>query len=97
MDGENKGNLDRNSEILSDKKSLKIEIEGHCDERGGIQYNIALGEKRANAVKKYLMDRGIGGSRLATVSYGKERPIDDSANDGAWAKNRRANFVILSR
>lgn len=83
--------------ILKDKASVKIQVEGHCDQRGGIQYNIALGEKRAQAVKKYLEDQGVSGDRISTISYGKERPIDPGTTEEAYAKNRRANFVITSR
>jgi peptidoglycan-associated lipoprotein len=72
----------------------KILIEGHCDERGTAEYNMALGERRANSAKKYLTALGIDAKRLSTVSYGKERPLDPEHNEGAWAKNRRAVFVL---
>jgi peptidoglycan-associated lipoprotein len=94
---EAKNTLKANAGIMKDKKSLNIQIEGHCDQRGGIQYNIALGEKRANSVKKYLQDLGVTGDRVSTISYGKERPIDNGSSEDAYAKNRRANFVITSR
>jgi peptidoglycan-associated lipoprotein len=86
-----------NANILKDKGSLRIQIEGHCDQRGGIQYNIALGEKRANVVKKFLISEGIAAERITTISYGKERPINSSENEEAYSKNRRANFVITSK
>ena len=70
-------------------------IEGHCDERGTRDYNLALGEKRANAAKNYLVSLGVDPSRLATVSYGKERPIDPASTPEAWAKNRRAVTVVI--
>ncbi len=70
-------------------------IEGHCDERGTRDYNLALGEKRANAAKNYLVSLGVDPSRLSTISYGKERPIDPASNDAAWAKNRRAVTVVI--
>ena len=70
-------------------------IEGHCDERGTRDYNLALGEKRANAAKNYLVSLGVDPSRLSTISYGKERPVDPGSNDAAWAKNRRAVTVVV--
>lgn len=95
--GEDKKVLKNNAKILKDNGSVKVQIEGHCDERGGIQYNIALGEKRANAVRKYLTDLGVSGDRVTTISFGKERPIDAGKSDEAYAKNRRGNFVITAR
>jgi len=92
-----KKKLNANGAILKDKSSLKIQVEGHCDERGGIQYNLALGEKRAEAARKYLVDQGVEGDRITTISFGKERPLDKGHSEGAWSKNRRANFVITSR
>ena len=83
-----------NARKLSDNPGVKLLIEGHCDEWGTIEYNLALGEKRADMVKQYLVNYGIDPSRLSTISYGKERPIDPSHNEQAWAKNRRADFVI---
>lgn len=97
LDASAKGKLKANAAVMKDKSSLKIQVEGHCDQRGGIQYNLALGEKRANAVRKYLADMGIPNDRVTTISYGKERPLDPAENEEAWAKNRRANFVITSR
>ena len=75
------------------KKDLKFSIEGHADERGTREYNLALGERRANAVKDYLMTYGISGNRLSVISYGKERPVDSGSNPLAWSKNRRAVTV----
>ena len=97
LDEENKRILSGNVQILKDKPSLAIQVEGHCDERGGIQYNIALGEKRANAVRKFLLGQGIQGERVTTISFGKERPLDQAQSEDAYAKNRRANFVITGR
>jgi peptidoglycan-associated lipoprotein len=97
MDAHNKDTLKANGEILKSNASVKIQIEGHCDQSGGIQYNIALGEKRANAAKKFLTDMGIAADRITTISFGKERPIDPGTSDEAMAKNRRANFVITSK
>ncbi len=84
--------LDANARVLRDNASLSITVEGHCDERGTVEYNQALGEKRAEAVKQYFADAGIAMSRMVTVSYGKERPSDEGHDDAAWAKNRRAEF-----
>lgn len=72
----------------------QVIIEGHCDERGTIEYNLALGEKRAKAIKEYLGSLGVARSRMNTISYGKERPVDYTQNETAWAKNRRGEFVI---
>jgi peptidoglycan-associated lipoprotein len=79
---------------LKQRPEVPVVIEGHCDERGTIEYNLALGEKRAKAVKDYLVSLGIDRSRLTTISYGKERPLDSRSNEFAWAQNRRAEFVI---
>lgn len=72
----------------------QITVEGHCDDRGTLEYNMALGDRRAKAVKKYLADSGIVADRIATISYGEEKPLDTSKTEEAWAKNRRAQFVI---
>lgn len=97
LSSEAKSDLKNNAEIMKAKTSLRIQIEGHADQRGGIQYNIALGEKRANSVKKFMEELGITGDRLTTISYGKERPIDSSTTEEAYSKNRRANFVITTK
>lgn len=95
--GENASSVDQNVEILKNNASVKIQIEGHCDQRGGIQYNLALGEKRAKAVKSALTSKGIDASRITTISYGKEKPVDPSDSEEAYAKNRRGNFIITSK
>ena len=69
-------------------------IEGHCDERGTDEYNLALGDRRANSAKSFLVDLGISPRRLTTISFGEERPLDPRHNEEAWAKNRRCEFVI---
>jgi peptidoglycan-associated lipoprotein len=74
--------------------STYLLIEGHCDERGTSEYNLALGERRANSTKKYLVQLGVAGNRIATISYGKEKPLDPRSNEEAWAKNRRCHFLI---
>lgn len=94
---EAKSALASNAEILKSNSSIRIQIEGHCDSRGGIQYNIALGERRGSSAKKYLQDLGVSGERINIISYGKERLLDMSNTENAHAKNRRANFVITSR
>jgi peptidoglycan-associated lipoprotein len=73
----------------------KVRIEGNCDERGTVEYNLALGQKRADAAKGYLVNLGVDSSRLETVSYGKEKPIDPGHNEEAWAKNRRDDFTPI--
>ncbi|MFH1941907.1 MAG: peptidoglycan-associated lipoprotein Pal [bacterium] len=80
---------------LRENSQVKILIEGHCDERGTIEYNLALGERRANAVKNYFKSYGIDTDRLSTISYGKERPLNPNRTEAAWAKNRRAAFKIV--
>jgi peptidoglycan-associated lipoprotein len=97
LDSENKNILKSNADILKSHPSVKIQVEGHCDAKGGIQYNIALGEKRANSVKNLLADMGLSGDRITTISFGKEKPVDPGTSEAAYAKNRRANFVITSR
>jgi peptidoglycan-associated lipoprotein len=76
-------------------RDYKLVVEGHCDERGTAEYNLALGEKRATEAAKYLADLGIEKERIKTISYGKEMPLDPGHNEAAWAKNRRAHFVIF--
>ncbi len=80
---------------LREYPSWSLDISGHCDERGTIEYNLALGERRAQAAKKFLTDLGISGSRISTVSYGEERPIDPRSTEEAWTKNRRAEFKFI--
>jgi len=89
--------LKANAEWLKKNPKISIQIEGHCDSRGTIEYNLALGEKRAITVKKYIMALGVKKERLSVISYGKERPLVKEDNEAAWAKNRRANFVITSK
>jgi peptidoglycan-associated lipoprotein len=85
-----------NVEILK-KNAWVVTIEGHCDERGTAEYNLALGDRRAAAVKTYMVSLGIAPDRLRTVSYGKEFPFDQGHSDDAWSQNRRAHFVITSK
>lgn len=87
--------MDKNVQWLKKNDNIRIRIEGHADERGTNEYNIALGERRAQSVKKYLVDSGVNEARLSTISYGEEKPADPGHNEEAWAKNRRAEFVIV--
>jgi peptidoglycan-associated lipoprotein len=89
--------LDRKASFLNQNSSVRVQIEGHCDERGTEEYNLALGERRANAAKQYLTTAGISAGRLSTISYGEERPLDPGHNEAAWAKNRRDHFVITGQ
>ncbi len=86
--------LEKLAEFLKDHPTYKITIEGHCDERGSEMYNLALGQRRANAVKDFLINLGIDSSRINTISYGEEKPLDPGHNETAWAKNRRCHFVV---
>lgn len=86
--------LKNRADSMRENPGISVVIEGHCDERGTAEYNLALGERRALAAKAFLMNLGISGSRLSTISYGEERPIDPASNEEAWARNRRAHFVI---
>jgi len=89
--------LKENAAVLKRYPTVKIQIEGHCDERGTNEYNLALGERRSNSTKKYLTSLGISLDRMSTISYGEERPLDSSSNEEAWAKNRRVHTILLSR
>lgn len=89
--------LNKNAEYLKAIKSVDIRVEGHADERGGIQYNIALGERRARAIKDYLVALGIDEGRIDIVTYGKERPVSFGHDEDSWGKNRRGNFVITAK
>jgi peptidoglycan-associated lipoprotein len=82
---------------LKKHSSVQVLIEGHCDERGTAAYNLALGDRRANAAKEYLVSLGIDGSRLRTISYGKERPFCTESTESCWQKNRRAHLVITAK
>jgi len=89
--------LDANSTILKTYTAWVITIEGHCDERGTAEYNLALGERRAVAAQSYLVSLGVPASRIRTVSYGKEFPFDPGHDEAAWARNRRAHIVITGK
>lgn len=89
--------LKKNAVYLKANPAVVIQVEGHCDERGGRQYNLALGEKRARTVKDLLRAHGVHKSRVKTISYGNEKPLMEGNDDSSWSKNRRANFVILAK
>ena len=86
--------LRRKAEWLRENPHARVTIEGHCDERGTTEYNLALGDRRAFSAKSFLVDLGIDESRLTTISYGEERPLDPQSTEDAYQKNRRAHFVI---
>lgn len=90
---EAKETLNKLGEWLMKNNSVQVLVEGHCDERGTDEYNLALGERRAHSAKKYLTQLGIDGDRISTISYGEERPVDPGHNEAAWSKNRRCHFL----
>jgi peptidoglycan-associated lipoprotein len=94
VDSESRRVLDQNAEVLRRNPNWVVTIEGHCDERGTAEYNLALGERRAVAARQYLVEIGLSPDRLRTVSYGKEFPFDPGSNETAWRQNRRAHLVI---
>ncbi len=96
IDSEDQAALQAQAQYLSQYSSARATVEGHADERGTREYNLALGERRANAAKNYLVSLGIPANRINTVSYGKERPKATGSNEAAWAQNRRAVTVILN-
>lgn len=87
--------LERNVRWLRENPRAKVEIEGHCDNRGTIEYNLALGAKRARSVKEYLIEQGIEANRVSTISYGEELPVCTEDTESCWSRNRRAHFVVL--
>ena len=92
--GEEADKLQAKAEILRANPSLRLRIEGHADQRGSTEYNLALGQRRAEAVRAYLVNLGVEGSRLSTLSYGKERPLVEGEDEDAFARNRRAEFAV---
>ena len=97
IDGAGRRILDENAEVLRRNPSWVVTVEGHCDERGTAEYNLALGERRAVAAKQYLVELGLVSDRLRTVSYGKEFPFDPGDDEAAWRANRRAHMVITEQ
>jgi peptidoglycan-associated lipoprotein len=97
ISAEGQKTLAADAEVLKKYPSWVVSIEGHCDERGTAEYNLALGERRALAARTYLVSLGLDAGRLRTVSYGKEFPFDPNHSEDAWAKNRRAHFVVTAK
>jgi len=89
--------LARNAELLKGQPQFQLTVEGHCDERGTNEYNLALGERRANAVRDYVGSLGVNPTRLRTISYGEERPVCTQHDESCWSQNRRAHMVVSSR
>lgn len=96
LNGEAQATLDRQAKWLGQYSNVNIVIEGHADERGTREYNIALGERRATAAKNYLVNSGVSAARVSTISYGKERPAVMGSDESAWSQNRRAVTVIAN-
>ena len=88
--------LDNQAEWLARYPNVRITLEGHCDERGTREYNLALGDRRANAAKNYLAAKGVSPARISTISYGKERPIATGSDEASWAQNRRAVTIVVN-
>ena len=95
--GDQKAALDRNAQVLKDNPDISVKVEGHCDERGTVEYNLALGDKRAVAIKNYLVELGIATDQIETISYGKEQAADPGHTEEAWSKNRRGYFRVLKQ
>jgi len=89
--------INRNAQLMSKYRTVRVSIEGHCDERGTEEYNMALGQRRADSIRSYLIDYGISNSRIRIVSYGEMRPVDSGHNEAAWSQNRRAEIIITTR
>ena len=92
-----KSSLKANLAYLKGNATVEVQIEGHCDERGSTEYNLALGERRAKSVMDYLVGMGVSSARITTISYGKEKPIAMGHDEASWSQNRRANFVITKK
>lgn len=89
-------NIEKIADYMRGSSSAVVKLEGHCDERGSTEYNLALGQRRAQSVKDYLMQLGIDENRLSTISYGEEKPAADGSNEAAWSLNRRVEFILQS-
>jgi len=95
IDAEDQATLRSQAQWLAQNPTVRVTIEGHCDERGTREYNLALGERRANAAKNYLASLGVDSARITTISYGKERPVALGSDEQAWAQNRRAVTITV--
>ena len=96
LSSESKSALETNAGLMQDFPNIRVEIQGHADERGTTDYNLALGQKRANSISNYLGSMGVPSSRLTVVSFGEERPASSGGDEVAWSQNRRAEFRLLS-
>lgn len=94
LSDESRATLEKHALWLQSNRAMRVRIEGHCDERGTVEYNLALGEQRARAAREYLVSLGVAADRLSTVSYGKEKPLDVGHDEAAWGRNRRAHFSV---
>jgi peptidoglycan-associated lipoprotein len=97
IDGTSQATLEKQAAWLKQYSSINVTVEGHCDERGTREYNLALGERRAAAAKKYLVGLGVAASRISTISYGKERPAVVGSDESSWSQNRRAVTVVANQ
>ena len=97
ISSEARSTLQFNADWLRSHSQVRIEVEGHCDERGTVEYNLALGAKRAKAVRDYLASLGISSERLSTISYGEELPLCRESTEDCWRQNRRVHFLVLTR
>lgn len=97
VDAESSADLEYDVSWLRENPKAKVELEGHCDDRGTIEYNLALGAKRARSVKESLVAQGIAADRISTISYGKELPLCQEQSESCWARNRRVHFVVLTQ
>ena len=96
LDDMGRGVAQANADLMKKYGTWVVTVEGHCDERGTAEYNLALGERRAKAAMNYLVSNGVEAGRITTISYGKERPVDPASNEAAWAKNRNGHTAIVS-
>lgn len=95
LDAASKAALEDNAKIMANHPRITVEVQGHCDERGTVDYNVALGNKRANAVRDYLTNVGVKATRVTTLSYGEEKPMVAGTGEPSWSQNRRAEFRVL--
>lgn len=95
--GSTRDTLNTNAEYLKTNASVRVQVEGHCDERGSVQFNLALGEKRAKSVRDYLISQGVASNRIAVISLGKEKPVSFGHDEESWSQNRRGNFVVTEK
>lgn len=95
--GNTRETLTANAQFLKENTKVKIQVEGHCDERGSVQYNLSLGEKRAKSVKDFLVAQGIASNRISIISLGKEKMISFGHDEESWSKNRRGNFIVTAK